>query len=756
MSKTVGTSEDSTTFSCASWIRARVSPSSAGTPDDVVKSPSSPSGMLTSTSSSSRFRSSGRASHTTTTASLLNGKDASEMEDDSDLEELDLMDHTGSRFVMKESNRFRKVWTGIVTAMLMYIGTWFLFQLTFIDLHKPEPLKVAEYLGINDTGWQVWSNFVDALFYVDCFIYFFCSFQDDRGREVDCLPRIMYRYATGSFVVNVLASLPDQAAGEMMKVISGSEGSTDTSAHQAARTMRLQRASRLFRLARIGRLAKLTAMKSSPLWKWLQTLRGVRIINVLVGLFFSVHLLACGWYMCASLHADVQSTWLARRYVDPDGTKNLLDESDPGLQWLHAMYFILTVFTTVGFGDIAAVTPGEILYVVLTFLIGAVVHSIIIGEVIAAVTRVDERGQFVNEQRGLMERFAAHTELGEETVMDLQNWVNTEAVRWMNQKYDKEAVRGLLTGRHMARHLMCMLPSKLFKGQFATNSFFTALPPRMDELPPRLPMLLALNSHRQNFQKQEVIYQRSDFSNHFFLVTSGVFAHIGVPSAEGGREQSNMTSTVGQWLVVASAAGNVTMYPYQLFSQGSYFGEYGVIQNQPRDTTARCEARGSCIVVPKSEVERAMCDFPEFSSFWMSTAGTRERQRLACRSRLTVGRSYKHLAAFVIQSAFRSFRRPQVKPMLRAVSSEDEPRPPSVPELSGTAIRRVSGFMQRSLTDQRADPGDFGDAKLEMSELMREVRMLRAEISAMRRGGDVSPPHLALAEPPLIGQVPTL
>ena len=28
---------------------------------------------------------------------------------------------------------------------------------------------------------------------------------------------------------------------------------------------------------------------------------------MLVGLFFSVHLLACGWYMCASLHADVEA-----------------------------------------------------------------------------------------------------------------------------------------------------------------------------------------------------------------------------------------------------------------------------------------------------------------------------------------------------------------------------------------------------------------------------------------------------------------
>ena len=96
--------------------------------------------------------------------------------------------------------------------------------------------------------------------------------------------------------------------------------------------------------------------------------------------------------------------------------------------------------------SVRATGAGEILYVVFTFLIGAVVHSIIIGEarcqlpsdctaflhvasgeVIAAVTRVDERGQFITEQRGLLERFAAHTELGEDCVMELQNWVNTEA-----------------------------------------------------------------------------------------------------------------------------------------------------------------------------------------------------------------------------------------------------------------------------------------------------------------------------------------
>jgi len=49
------------------------------------------------------------------------------------------------------------------------------------------------------------------------------------------------------------------------------------------------------------------------------------------------------------------------------------------------------------------------------------------SQVISAVTRVDERGQFISEQRGLMEKFASHTELGEECVGELQNWVASEA-----------------------------------------------------------------------------------------------------------------------------------------------------------------------------------------------------------------------------------------------------------------------------------------------------------------------------------------
>ncbi|CAE8598928.1 unnamed protein product, partial [Polarella glacialis] len=326
-----------------------------------------------------------------------------------------------------------------------------------------------------------------------------------------------------------------------------------------------------------------------------------------VGLFFAVHLLACGWYVCAGLHEDPEETWLGRRMISSHegGGESLLDNgsSDPGLQWLHAMYFIMTVFTTIGFGDIYAVTSGEICYVSFAFIVGAIVHSIILGEVISTVTRVDEKGQFSYEQRVLVEKWSSHTELGDEVSSDLQSWTQNQADRWSNQRYDKEGMRHLINGRFLGRSLIASLPEHLYGGELLQNSFFSHLPPRIQETPARLPLLLALSSYRHIFAKKDIVYQRHDFANHVFLVVSGTFAHIGVPRSTGGLdykfgESSNLRGFQDS---VDELSG---MSPYQLFSQGAFFGDYSLFQDVPRKASVRCEYHGSCIVVLKNDMMR--------------------------------------------------------------------------------------------------------------------------------------------------------
>ena len=49
-------------------------------------------------------------------------QDVSEMDEDSDVEEQDQMDHTGSRFVMKEANKFRKAPWPTVTILRIFVA----------------------------------------------------------------------------------------------------------------------------------------------------------------------------------------------------------------------------------------------------------------------------------------------------------------------------------------------------------------------------------------------------------------------------------------------------------------------------------------------------------------------------------------------------------------------------------------------------------------------------------------------------------
>lgn len=58
-------------------------------------------------------------------------------------------------------------------------------------------------------------------------------------------------------------------------------------------------------------------------------------------LLWVVHVLASGWYICASLHDEPLDTWVMRRMVGGDDPTPLADQNSFD-RWLHSMYFVLT------------------------------------------------------------------------------------------------------------------------------------------------------------------------------------------------------------------------------------------------------------------------------------------------------------------------------------------------------------------------------------------------------------------------------
>ncbi|CAE7880041.1 Kcnh7, partial [Symbiodinium microadriaticum] len=266
--------------------------------------------------------------------------------------------------------------------------------------------------AVPSQAWMPVELTVDILFWIDLpqpkFLIFLFSYKDENLQvEVCDLKAIGCRYLKGFFFVNFLACVPPSWFSVLF---SGGGEDSSSSLNKSLRLSRLHRTSRLARLARLGRLAKLAPfLHESATWKYIQAFRGVRMMNLTVGLMWVVHLMACGWYLCAALHEEPNDTWVARRSINNDG--DVLMGQDPSEQWVHALYFILTIFTTVGFGDMSAFTTAETLYVDWAMIVGTVVNSIIMSEVITTLTGVDRAQAELNKRYALIKEFSEHARL---------------------------------------------------------------------------------------------------------------------------------------------------------------------------------------------------------------------------------------------------------------------------------------------------------------------------------------------------------
>jgi len=391
-------------------------------------------------------------------------------------------------------------------------------------------------------------EFVNIIFWIDLVVNFFFTFQDARAqREVGDLRRISCHYLKTFFALNLIACLPSEYVGGFIKLFTTSnsgdghgDGSSGESVNQITRLLRLQRISRLSRLARLTRLVKLVSFATqSGTWQKLQSFRSVRIFNFVSMLFWSVHMLACGWYLCAAIHNNPAQTWVGRRIVgefNNTATGNVeeiaLISQPRWIQWAHSMYFVLTVFTTVGFGDMSAGTVGEICYVMVTMIIGCVIHGWLVSEMINVVSEYDQADIDLEEQLQLVASFATHTEVTEKTAQDLTTWV-TSNVR-IQQHYDRSKMRDLLCSSVLPRHLMESFATELFDKKLATNRFLLVCKNAEGALPPRFPLLLGLLVDMRFFENGEFVYFTHDQPFNLFIVLEGCFADVARPSPDGG------------------------------------------------------------------------------------------------------------------------------------------------------------------------------------------------------------------------------
>jgi hypothetical protein len=541
---------------------------------------------------------------------------------------------------------------------------------------------------------------------------------------------IVRHYLQTYFFINLLACLPS----EFWKWVAGTYKLG--SFNKAARLVRLPRLVRLLRLIRMLRLAKFRSFASkNVLWIWLQTnLPGMRLMDLGVEIFVVTHIMACGWYLIAVIEDDPQESWLGRRTVSSDGT-NLLDVSGPE-QWLHAYYFVCTVFTTVGFGDMSAFTPLEMMYAMVVMVVGTIFHSIIVGEIIGALTNLNAREKTLATHKEIVERYSEHAEISSRTKRMLDEWIS-RPVR-AEVEFDRDGMRNLVTSSRIPRDIIGELPRDIFRGELSKNDFVTACATALRSerpIPPRFVVLLSVFLSRLSYLREDIIYYDFDHPFNVFLVLSGTFAYANVVTATS--PSSLNLDSVGSQSARRTSTGTqdelTTLRPYQFFSRRSYFGDVEVfLKIKGRRSTCVCLSRGDVMVLSKDSLLMLCEEFPELHSVWLVHARRREHTRvwkLAKRGRTDKCLSSAEIAATIIQEKVRERRR------LRQVNSKGSHRSTS----NDGMIQRVSqttSVLSRKLSSSLED-ADSGKASKQsaiiIDRLSRDVGALRGEVSTVSK-----------------------
>jgi hypothetical protein len=310
-------------------------------------------------------------------------------------------------------------------------------------------------------------------------------------------------------------------------------------------------------------------------------------------------------------------------------------------------------------------------------IIGAIVHSIVMSEVIGILLSVDQSAADMKAQKDLVKSFTDHVKLDQGLSQELMTFF--EYNRSRRHQIDRKQVRTLLTSSVLPRELMELLAGGLFEGELENNRFMTACLRYEKRLPVRFPLLLALALNERNFARKEMVYCAHDHPWNLFLVVKGSFAYIAFPSSQGGlndlpndlngrdsgldvaRGSKKTLCTEATKASAREAAKNAAnmhgaLYPYQLFGPRAYFGDLEMLLRgaRTRFSGARSEFDGGqTLVLHKTDLSSLIQDFARFGHAWSSKAKRREEHRRFLISRLKRGNNADVLAVETIQRYWR-------------------------------------------------------------------------------------------------------
>ncbi|XP_071794476.1 voltage-gated delayed rectifier potassium channel KCNH1-like isoform X2 [Asterias amurensis] len=243
---------------------------------------------------------------------------------------------------------------------------WIILLLTFYTA-VAVPLNLAFVIRTTkDYIVMVIDGIVDIVFFIDVILNFHTTFVGPGGEVVSDPKVIRMNYLKSWFIIDLLSCLP-------YDVINAFQQQDNFSS--------IFSALKVVRLLRLGRVVR-------KLDHYIEY--GVAFLILLMLTFVLIaHWFACIWYSIGVADAEANKTfgWLRKLsrevkepyYYTEDGA--LMGGPDTDVLYISSLYYTMSSFTSVGFGNISASTGLEKLFTILMMVVGSLLYATIFGNV---------------------------------------------------------------------------------------------------------------------------------------------------------------------------------------------------------------------------------------------------------------------------------------------------------------------------------------------------------------------------------------
>ena len=307
---------------------------------------------------------------------------------------------------------------------------------------------------------------------------------ETRGEE------IAKRYLSGWFWIDGPSSIP----AELIELAMGG-GSANL---QAVRMLRL------FRLLRLLKLLKISEFIDNleDRFDIRINMRFVNLLSLLCQLIFTAHLLGCGWFFTTWFPDEESGNWLER--LDQNIHREVHEK------YLLCIYWAFTTITSVGYGDIVAVSTTEIAYVTCALIVSALVFSYMIGQIGCAIASLDRQTSHVDEKMDAIKEYIAWRRIPKHLGLRLRRYY--EHYYRERPHFDETEILSCLNPMLNAEVVKFVLREKIGK-----LAIFEKLSPEFH--------LAAFSKLRPgSFKPGEVIFRRGDASRDLLFLMKGEVA----------------------------------------------------------------------------------------------------------------------------------------------------------------------------------------------------------------------------------------